>query len=400
MDEDKVVGTGDGEDQRIPFHRPSIDEGEINAALRVLQSGWLTTGPEAKAFEAEFADYVQMQHAVAVNSCTAALHLGLEAMDISPGDRVLTTPLTFTASAEVIRYLGADPVFADIDPRTLNISSKKIEEKLAHDDGIRAILPVHYAGLSCDMTEIRKLARKHDCRILEDAAHSFPATYDGRPVGQLGDAAAYSFYATKTLAVGEGGMLVTNDSAIADRARIMRLHGISSDVFDRYRSPKPSWYYEIVAPGFKYNLPDVAATIGRVQLQRADELRQKRESIARRYNESFDALPVVRPPTAPDQDIHAWHLYVLRLDLNRLLISRNEFIEQMAARGIGTSVHFIPLHLQPYWRDTYNLRPEDFPVATDVFDRVVSLPIYPAMTSAEVERVIEIVTAILTTHSR
>jgi len=386
------------EDPRVAFHKASIGREEIDAVVRVLESGWLTTGPEAAVFEEEFADHLQVGYAIVVNSCTAALHLGLEAMGIGPGDSVLTTPFTFTSTAEVVRYLGARPVFADIDPRTLNISPEEVERVLERHDDVKVILPVHYAGLSCDMGALTDIAHAHGCRILEDVAHALPASFAGRPVGQMGDAAAFSFYATKTLAVGEGGMLATDDPKIAERARMMRLHGISSDVFDRYRSDKPSWYYEVMAPGFKYNLPDIAAAIGRVQLRKIEKMRERREKIARLYNESFSTLPMMLPPGPEGGDVHAWHLYALRLDLDKLSLTRNEFIEQLAEKNISTSVHFIPLHMHPYWRDTYNLKPEQFPVATDTFNRVVSLPIYPDMTNAQIEHVVSAVVDIVGQH--
>lgn len=379
----------------IPFAKPDISDAEIDQVLVCLRSGWLTTGPKAHEFEAQFAEVVGARHAVAVNSCTAAMHLALEAMGIGPGDRVVTTVFTFTASAEVIRYLGADPVFVDIDPETLNMDPEDLASTLDQQDGISVALPVHFAGQACDMADIMATCREHNVRVLEDAAHSFPTSYRGQMIGSVGDATAFSFYATKTLAVGEGGMLTTDDDAIAERCRVMRLHGISRDVFDRYQSEKPAWFYEVIAPGFKYNLSDIAAAIGLAQLARRSELAEKRRSIARRYNQAFADLPVVLPVTRRPQDMHAWHLYVIQLDPDRTTMGRDAFIAAMSKRGIGTSVHFIPLHRQPYWRDRYDLDPQRFPVAERVFQSCVSLPIFSAMSDDQVDRVVESAVALL-----
>ncbi len=384
----------------IPFHVPSIGRDEVAAALRCLQSGWLTTGAEARAFEKEFAQALGVKHALAVNSCTAALHLALEALDIGPGDRVLTTPFTFTACAEVIRYLGADPLFADVQPDTLNIDPDQIAQSLEQHPTVKAIMPVHIAGQGCDMGAIIELAQQHGVAVVEDAAHALPMTCGGRNGGTLGDAGAFSFYATKTITTGEGGMLATNRDDIAQRARVMRLHGISRDVFDRYQATTPSWYYEVVAPGFKYNMPDMAAAIGRVQLGKSEGLRRQRQAIAESYNEAFADLPVAIPTPRVARDVHAWHLYILQLRTEALTIDRDRFIELMSAAGVGTSVHFIPLHLQPYWRDRYKLAPDDFPVSTERFSRVVSLPIYPGMGEDAQARVIAAVRDILAGHAR
>lgn len=379
----------------IPFAKPDIGEAEIREVVDSLRSGWLTTGPKARQLEAEFAERVGARHAVAVNSGTAAMHLALEALGIKSGDKVLTTDYTFTATAEVVRYLSADPVFVDIEPCTLNLALDQVESTLDADPQIKAILPVHFAGQPCDMPALRSLATKFGTHLVDDAAHAFPAASHGEFVGSSADATAFSFYATKTLAVGEGGMLTTADDELAARARIMRLHGISRDVFDRYTSKTPSWHYEVVAPGFKYNMTDVAAAIGLHQLRRASEMHQRREAIARQYLEAFANLPVCLPSPGRSGDVHAWHLFVIQLNLEQLAIDRNQFIELMAEQGIGTSVHFIPLHRQPYWRDQYKLIPEQFPYAERAFQQCVSLPLYSAMTDEEVERVIETVNDIL-----
>ncbi len=379
----------------IPFAKPSIDEEEIAEVGRCLRSGWVTTGPMTKRFEANFAARIGARHALAVNSATAGLHLALEAIGVGPGDRVAVPVHTFTASAEVVRYLGADPLFVDVEPDTLNLDARCLEQALRERGPAKSIMPVHFAGQACDMDAISAIAGREGSLLVEDAAHSFPATSSGRLVGTIGRATVFSFYATKTITTGEGGMVVTDDDALADRVRVMRLHGISRDVFDRYTSNKPSWFYEVIAPGFKYNMTDVAAALGVHQLRRAEEFRSRRETIARAYDAAFRDLPVELPAVRRPTDTHAWHLYVLRLRLEALSITRDEFIASLAEAGIGTSVHFIPLHLHPYWRDRYALRPEDFPVASSQFQRIVSLPIYPAMTDGQVDRVVATVKAVL-----
>jgi len=392
------------DDHFIPFALPAIEEDEIAEVIDSMRSGWVTTGPKVARFEKVFAETIGVKHALAVNSATAGLHLALEAVGVSTGDRVLTTPYTFTATAEVIRYLGADPIFVDIDSDTLNLNvdlaRNAITHALSEGKRVKAIMPVHFAGLSCDMNSIVHLAKEYDLRIIEDAAHAFPATYQDKKIGSIGDATVFSFYATKTICTGEGGMVTTNDDDIAARIRVMRLHGINRDVWDRYSSDKPNWHYEVIAPGYKYNMTDIAAAMGIHQLAKADAFSQRRETIATRYSEAFSDLPVALPVKAANGNVHAWHLYVLRLQLERLSINRDQFIELMSTAGIGTSVHFIPLHLHPYWRDRYNFRPEDFPVANSVYQCVVSLPIYPKMTDADVERVIDMVRKILVQHSK
>lgn len=384
----------------LPFALPSIGEEEIAEVADSMRSGWLTTGPKAKQFENDFAEFVGAPHALAVNSATSGLHLALEAIGIGPGDKVLTTPYTFTATAEVIRYLGAEPTFVDIDPKTFNIDPAGIAAVLERESGIKALIPVHFGGLACDMDAILDLASSNGLKVVEDAAHALPTTCNGKMVGTLGDLTVYSFYVTKTIATGEGGMVVTANPAYAERIRTMRLHGIGRDVFDRYSSTKPSWYYEVVAPGFKYNMTDIAASIGIHQLKKAWQFHERREEIARRYSAAFADLPLRTPAVARPGDVHAWHLYVIQLELERLAIDRDAFIQAMAGEGVGTSVHFIPLHIQPYWRDRYGFKPEDFPVAHDVYRRAVSLPIYPKMSDDEVALVIEAVQLILLKYQK
>lgn len=379
----------------LPFSLPDIGDEEINEVVHAMRSGWVTTGPKTKQFEADFAQWLGGGvEAIAVNSATSGLHLALEALGVGLGDEVITTAYTFTASAEVMRYLGAHPVLVDIDPHTFNIDPAQIEAAIT--PRTKAIMPVHFAGLGCNMQAILAIARKHNLKVVEDAAHALPTRVGGELVGKLAsDVTVFSFYATKTITTGEGGMVVCRDANIAKRCRLMRLHGINRDAFDRYTSNKPSWYYEIVAPGFKYNLSDIASAMGIHQLRKADLFQQQRQQMADRYSAELAGLPLLLPPGAPTGDLHAWHLYVLRLS-DAATISRDDFIQAMFDRGIGCSVHFIPLHLHPYWRDTYNLQPSDFPRALDSFQRAVSLPLYTKMTSDEQTRVIDAVRAILT----
>lgn len=372
----------------LPFALPLIGEDEITEVVDTLKSGWLTTGPKTARFEKDFAAFVGASHALAVNSATSGLHLALEAVGVGPGDKVITTTYTFTATAEVIRYLGADPILIDIEPDTFNMDPEKLRQAIAESDNVKAIMPVHFAGQSCDMDEILSIAKEHDLKIVEDAAHALPTTYKGITIGSISDITVYSFYVTKTIATGEGGMVTTENEEYRDRMKTMRLHGINRDVFDRYTSDKPSWFYEVVEPGYKYNMTDLAAAIGIHQLKQAWNFQKRRQWIAEQYNEAFADLPMTTPFVARPDDTHAWHLYVLQLDLESLTINRDKFIELMAKENIGTSVHFIPLHLQPYWRDTYNFKEEDYPVALNVFNSAMSLPIYPKMTDQDVENVI------------
>lgn len=385
----------------LPFALPDIGEEEIAEVVDSLRSGWITTGPKARRFEELFAEAIGGGvRALSCNSATAGLHLALEALGIGPGDQVLTTPYTFTASAEVVRYLGADPVFADIDPVSLNLDPVAAAAVAKSCTGIKAILPVHFAGQACDMNAFGALAGEIGVPMVEDAAHAFPATFDGQMIGALSEATVFSFYATKTITTGEGGMLVSRNEDLLRRARTMRLHGINRDVFDRYTSTAPKWYYEVVAPGFKYNMSDIAAAIGIQQLKKARLFLERRTAIAGRYERGLQDLPLRTPTATRNADIHSWHLYVVQLDLDSLTIDRGRFIELMAEEGIGCSVHFIPLHLQPYWRDRYRLIPASFPRASDVYSRAMSLPIYTRMRDDDVERVIAAVRSIAERFAR
>jgi len=388
----------------LPFALPTIGEEEIAEVVDTLRSGWLTTGPKTHRFEQAFAAYVGSRHALAVNSATAGLHLALDAIGLQPDDIVFTSPLTFTATAEVVRYFNARPMFVDICPDTMNLDPAKLSAALAalpveQRRRVRAVIPVHFGGQACDMDEIMEIAAAAEMRVVEDAAHALPARAGGRIVGSIGDLTVFSFYTTKTITTGEGGMITTDSDEYAERIKVMRLHGISRDAWNRY-GEGGSWYYEVIAPGFKYNMPDLAAAIGLHQLPRAEEFRAAREWQAKQYTEAFQGLAEVETPlTWPDRQ-HAWHLYVIRLRLERLTISRAQFIEALRERKIGTSVHFIPLHLQPYYRDTYGYQRGDFPEAERAYDRSISLPIYPRMTEQDQQDVIDAVRGLIEGHRR
>jgi dTDP-4-amino-4,6-dideoxygalactose transaminase len=371
-------------DHFLPFALPDMDEAEVAAVAEVIRSGWLTTGAKVRAFEAAFAERVGARHAIAVSSCTAALHLALEAVGVAPGDRVVTTPYTFAASSEVIRYLGAHPVFVDVLPDTLNLDPAQVAA-VVQRERIAAILPVHVAGEPCDLDALHAAAG--GLPIIEDAAHALPSKLGARMIGGLSRLTCFSFYATKTLSTGEGGMITTDDDAAAERCRIMSLHGISRDAWKRYTA-EGSWRYEILAPGFKYNLTDIAAALGLVQLGKLDAMWRRRAEIAGRYDRAFAGCPELQLPARSAGNQHAWHLYMLRVDNERLAGGRDAFVTELRRRNIGASVHFIPLHLHPYYRDTYGLGPADFPIATREFLREVSLPIYSRMTDRDVDDVI------------
>ncbi len=380
----------------LPFALPSIDETEIAEVVDTLKSGWITTGPKTAEFAKRFAKACGVSYAVPVNSCTAALHLALVASGIGPGDEVITSTMTFCSTANVIVHTGATPILADIDQETLCIDPRNIERKLS--DKTKAIIPVHYGGHPCEMDDIRIITESRNITIIEDAAHSPFAEYKSKTVGTLGDAGCFSFYATKNITTAEGGMLTTNDKKLADTASSLSLHGMSKDAWDRY-GEKGTWYYEVTLPGFKYNMFDIQAALGLCQLARYEELQARRDEIAAAYHTAFAGHPALIVPIARDHVRHVWHLYPIRLRPEALKIDRAAFIKEMQARKIGTSVHFIPVHLHPYYRDTYGYKRGDFPVAEAAYDNLISLPIYPRMTDTDVQDVIDAVLDILQKHA-
>ena len=371
----------------LPFALPEIGEEEIAEVANALRSGWVTTGPKTKQFEQDFSEFLGGGlECLAVNSATAGLHLALEALGIGPGDEVITTTLTFTATTEVVRYLGADAVLVDVDPVTLNIDVAQI--RAAITPRTKAIVPVHYAGLACPMDEILAIARENGLKVVEDAAHALPTTFGGSLVGQLqSDITVFSFYANKTMTTGEGGMAVTRNPELAKRMKVMRLHGMNRDAFDRFVSKTPAWYYEVVAPGYKYNLTDIASAMGIHQLAKLPRFLQRRQYLAARYLEKLAGLPLILPADAPAGDVHSWHLFVIRLSA-KAKVTRDDVIQGLSDRGIGTSVHYVPLHRHPYWRDRYQLNPEMFPQADAAYQTMLSIPLFTAMSDADQDRVI------------
>ncbi len=387
-------------DSFIPFAKPSLDSREEAAVLEVLRSGWLTTGKQAFEFENEFADFIGSRFAISLNSATAGLHLALEALDICAGDAVITTPFTFTATAEVVRYLGADPLFVDIDPETFTIDPRRIQTAVKTEKKrVKAIIPVHVGGLLCDMEAVNEIAKQSDLPVVEDAAHAFPLRSHTRYAGTLGDIGIFSFYATKPITTGEGGMLVTDNETVARRTSIMRLHGIDREVWNRYQSKgHTSWQYDIIAPGYKYNMTDIAAAIGRVQLEKAEEFLEQRKKIARFYHDELADCDFLKlPRSAPD---HAWHLFIVTLKDDTLTIGRDEFVVELMQRGIGTSVHYIPLHLMSYYRKKYGFKPEDFPHASTAYSSCFSIPIYPGLREEDCRRIVRTVKQIGEMHRK
>jgi dTDP-4-amino-4,6-dideoxygalactose transaminase len=378
----------------LPYCLPMIGEEEISEVAHSLRSGWVTTGPKVRRFEQEFAAYVGAKHAIAVNSCTAALHTSLAALNIGPGDEVIVPTLTFCATANVVVHLGATPVIVDVDPN-FHISSDALRRAIS--PRTKAILPVHYGGQSCSLREILALADDHGIPVVEDAAHAAGADYEGRRIGSHGRAVCFSFYAIKNMTTGEGGMITTNDDTLAQRLRLLSLHGMSRDAWKRY-TEAGSWYYEVIEPGFKYNMTDIQAALGIHQLRRLDGFVRRRQEIAAMYDNAFADLPeVLLPPRLPGRN-HTFHLYPIRLQANLLDLNRSEFIEELRARNIGTSVHFIPLHRHPFYRERYGYRPEQFPVSELIYQGLLSLPLYPKMTDEDATDVIAAVRAIVAAH--
>jgi len=370
----------------LPFAQPDIGQAEIDEVVDTLRSGWLTSGPKVQAFEAAFREITGASHAVALSSATAGLHLALLAAGVGPGDEVVTTPFTFAATVNVILHCGATPVLADISEDDYNIDPAEVERRLT--PRTKAVLPVHYGGQPCRMDELLALARPRGLRVIEDAAHAIGASYHGRPVGVLSDAAVFSFYVIKSITTGQGGMLTTDDEQLAERVRLLSLHGLSRGAWNRY-SAGGSWAYQVLAPGFNYVMTDIQAAIGIHQIKRLDEFQARRTHLAAMYDRLFAGVPeVIRPPVRADDLVHPWHLYPVRLDTDRLAINRDDFIEELRARGIGTSVHFIPVHLHPYFQEALGVGPGDFPVAERVFEGLISLPLYPRMQDADVGRVV------------
>src|SRR5437867_1242808 len=383
--------------QFIPFHIPAIGAEEIRAVAETLESGWLTSGTKVKRFEDDFTEYVGSKHAIAVNSCTAALHLALDAIGIREDDEVIVPTMTFTVTAEVVLYFKAKPVLVDCQRDTLNLDPNQIAAAITSKT--KAIIPVHFGGQPCDMTPILEIAKTHKLHVVEDAAHALPASYEGKKIGTIGDITCFSFYATKTITTGEGGMATTENSEWAERMRMMSLHGISHDAWKRY-TKEGSWYYEVLHPGFKYNLTDIAAALGIEQLRKCDGFWQARKGIAAIYDKAFGDLKEIQTPVRQPDIEHAWHLYVIQLNLERLKVTRSQFIEALREEGIGTSVHFIPLHRHLYYCDKFGYKPEDFPNASSAFERIVSLPIYPKMTEADGESVIGAVRKVVKLNRR
>lgn len=399
----------------VPFFRPSITEAEIEEVVACLRSGWLTTGPRTKQFESDFAQAVGAKHAVAVNSCTAALHLAVEALKLKPGEAVLVPTMTFAASAEVVRYMGAVPLLVDCDPETFNLdlndAARKIDDlragrtPLDRNLKVVGVMPVHVGGLMMDMADVQAFAAERGLWIVEDAAHALPAAFRSAadaPWRRCGDNTAavtcFSFYANKTITTGEGGMAVTGDRALADRMRQMSLHGLSQDAWKRFSGGRV-WDYQIVAPGFKYNLTDIAAALGIHQLRRAEILRAERERIAAFYRESLEDVAQIELPPHPPNRLHSWHLFAIRLRLERLSIDRNAFIDALRERGVGCSVHWRPLHLHPYYQETFAWRPEHLPVASEQWVRAISLPLFPGMTEEERQAVVSVIKELCSAHA-
>lgn len=401
---------------KVPFFRPQIGREEIDSVVDTLESGWLTSGPKVDAFEQSFADKVGARHAVALNSATAALHLAVEALDLAPGDGVLVPTHTFAATAEIVLYRGGIPVLVDCEPETGNLCFDDAERKIEawsagtipidgsiDPGGLVGILPVHVGGHLIDKSQLQSFTAKHGLWSVEDAAHAFPAAWlenegEIRLCGSgVSEAACFSFYANKTITTGEGGMLITDDRALAERAKLMSLHGLSHDAWGRY-SGNGKWDYRIVAPGYKYNLTDLAAAIGLEQLKRADAMRAQRERIARLYLERLSEVEELDLPPFPNDRLHSWHLFSIRLRLERLAVSRDQWVEELGRRGIGFSVHWRPLHLHPFYSERLGWQPRHCPLASDLFPRLVSLPIFPSMTDAEIDHVIATVKALCREH--
>ena len=381
----------------LPYALPLIGEDDINEVVDALKSGWIAKGPRTIEMEKKFAEYTGAKHAIAMNSATAALHIALVANGVGPGDEIITTPMTFSASANTIIHTGAIPVFVDVDPVTFCIDPNKIEEKIT--ERTKGIVPVHYTGHACDMDKIWEIAKKHNLFVSEDAAHAVDTKYKGKRIGAEGQCASFSFYATKNICTGEGGMLTTNDDEIAEKARILSSHGMSKAAWNRY-GKGGSWRYDIEYPGYKYNMFDIQAALGLRQLDKIDDMQNRRIEIAKAYNDAFGDMKEIITPVTKDYCDHAWHLYVIELNLDKLTINRDKFIEELAEENIGTSVHFIPVHLMSYYREEFGYKEGDFPVTENHFNKILSLPLYPKMSDEDIEDVIYAVKRIVDKYKK
>lgn len=377
---------------KVPFFKPSFSEEEENAVIKVIRSGWLTTGQETLAFEKEFAQKINVPYALAVNSNTSGMILAMEACGVAPGKAVITTPYTFVSTATSARHLGGDVYFADIEKDSYSIDPSSVEEILKSEKGknVAAIVPVHIAGNVCNMKAIMEIAEKYNVKVIEDCAHSFPSKTSLGYAGAIGDIGVFSFYVTKTMTTGEGGMVTTKDEQLAKRMTVMRMHGMDRTTWDRYTSPRASWEYDIIEPGFKFNLPDVLSAIGRVQLKKADSFDEKRKLLVKKYNEAFSKYDFIKLP--PDSEGNAWHLYLMRLDLTKLSCDRNTFALEMQKAEVGISMHFIPLFHFTYWKKLYpDFRTENFPNAEKQYSETISLPLWPDMSDEDVNFVVQCV---------
>jgi perosamine synthetase len=381
----------------IPFHKPFQDESEVNEVIDTIRSGWWTTGPKTKKFENEFKSYLGCSNSLAVSSWTAAAHLALEAIGLKPGDEVIVPAMTFTSTAEIVCYFGAVPVIVDVQRDTFNIDPVQVEKAITNKT--KAIIPVHFGGQPCDLDELTDLAASNNIKIVEDAAHALPAVYKGRKIGTISDVTCFSFYATKTLATGEGGMICTEDEGIAKRCSIMRLHGINSDAWKRYTS-EGSWYYEVIAPGYKYNFTDIQAGLGLAQLKKIELLHRLRKEISEKYDSGFETNALIRTHKIRKDRNSAYHLYPIEIEIAKMTIDRARFVNELKDSGVGASVHFIPLYRHPFYRDTFKLKADNYPNSESIYSRIISLPIWPGMSDYQIEKVIGVVNGLTTKFAR
>ena len=379
----------------LPTFRPNISDDEINEVVKTLKSDWITTGPKTKEFENELKKYIDCKHAIALNSCTAALHLSLVALGVKEGDEVITTPFTFVSTANVILHQKAKPIFVDIKKDNFNINPDLIEDKITSKT--KAIITVDYAGHPCDYDKIQTITKKNNIHIIEDAAHALGAKYNGENIGKINDTTCFSFYATKNITTGEGGMVTTENNELAEKIRILSLHGISKDAWKRYSS-EGSWFYEIIYPGYKYNFTDIQSSIGIHQIRRLKEFQKQKKKIVEIYNESFEKISGINPPVVRKNVEHAWHLYPITIEESKIGINRNQFIEELKKLNIGTSVHFIPIHMHRYYKEKFGFKDNDFPIASDVYKKILSLPLFSKMTENDAYDVINAIKIIIKKH--